>query len=96
MKREIDMDETYDFIGRLALALFSEGIKMSYSSLMKVLVENNYWRYWSERGVARGIAAAYHRWKKLEEGHSYGTHPTCDAIAATYVNRDGVPSWTKY
>lgn len=81
----------YDFIGRLANALFGQGIKMSYSTLMQLLVENGLDSYGSERGMARGIAAAYHRWKEAESNCKIPS--TSGAIANTFVNKAGYPSW---
>ena len=95
MKQKTSLDETYEFIGRLALALFSQEIKVSYSSLIKILVDNGRRKYWSPRAMARGISAAYRRWEKLEND-SMGVKATCAAIAATYVNQNGVPSWHNY
>ena len=93
MEKEPNLENrTYEFIGRLALVLFSQNIKMSYATLIKVLEENNLDSYGSERGMASGIAAAYRRWEDIEMDCRIPT--TCDAIANTFVNRDGVPEWT--
>ena len=95
MEKEPNLENrTYEFIGRLALVLFSQNIKMSYATLIKVLEENNLDSYGSERGMASGIAAAYRRWEDIEKDCRIPT--TCDAIANTFVNRDGVPEWTNY
>ena len=68
MIKETEMEnKTYEFIGRLALVLFSQNIKMSYSSLIQVLIDNGYPAYGNERGMARGIAAAYTDGKKLKK-----------------------------
>ena len=85
---------TYEFIGRLALVLFSQNIKMSYATLIKVLEDNNLDSYGSERGMASGIAAAYRRWEYIEKDSRIPT--TCGAIANTFVNRDGAPEWINY
>lgn len=54
MEKEPEMqNKTYEFIGRLAL--FSKNIKMSYSTLMQLLVDNKLDNYENERGMARGI-----------------------------------------
>lgn len=95
MKQENSLEnETYDFIGKLALVLYSQGIKMSFSTLIKVLEENNIEFYGSERGVASAIAAAYRRWEEKEK--DYKIHTTCGAIAYTFVNRDGDWEWMNY
>ena len=50
MEKEPNLENrTYEFIGRLALVLFSQNIKMSYATLIKVLEENNLDSYGSER-----------------------------------------------
>ena len=64
MEKEKSIEnKTYEFIGRLALVLFSQNIKMSYSSLIQVLKDNGYESYGNERGMAAGISAAYKRWE---------------------------------
>ena len=95
MEKEPNLENrTYEFIGRLALALFSQNIKMSYSTLIKVLEDNNLDSYGSERGMASGIAAAYRRWEDIEKDCRIPT--TCGAIANIFVNREGVPEWINY
>ena len=95
MEKEPNLENrTYEFIGRLALALFSQNIKMSYSTLIKVLEDNNLDSYGSERGMASGIAAAYRRWEDIEKDCRRPT--TCGAIANIFVNREGVPEWINY
>ena len=95
MEKEPNLENrTYEFIGRLALVLFSQNIKMSYSTLIKVLEDNNLDSYGSERGMASGIAAAYRRWEVIEKDCRIPT--TCGAIANTFVNREGVPERINY
>ena len=89
------MDETYEFIGRLALALFSQGIKVSYSTAIKILEDNGYRTYGSPRAMASGISAAYRSWEEYENKEIM-VKATCSAIAATYVDKDGTPSWLNY
>lgn len=84
-------NKTYEFIGRLALVLFGQNIKMSYSSLIQVLIDNGLTAYGNERGMASGIAAAYRHWEEIESEYKIPT--TCGAIANTFVNKDGYPSW---
>lgn len=92
-KEEMD-NRTYEFIGRLALALFSQNIKMSYTALIQVLKDNELDDYGSERGMASGIKAAYTRWQEAEKDCRIPT--TCGAIANTFVNKEGYPSWLDY
>lgn len=87
-------NKTYEFIGRLALVLFSQNIKMSYTSLIQVLIDNGLDAYGNERGMASGLSAAYHHWKNIE--HDCKIPTTCGAIANTFVNKEGYPSWLDY
>lgn len=86
------VNETYDFIGRLAVALFNQKVKISYSALRKILIDNGFCSYGSERGMARAISAAYHYWERVEK-EKYTIPITPGAIAATFVNKNGYPSW---
>lgn len=83
-------NRTYDFIGKLALGLFSQGIKMSYTVLIDMLE-----RYGNERGMARGLSAAYRYWKQ-KESDCCQIPTTCGAIANTFVSKAGDPSWLDY
>jgi hypothetical protein len=95
MEKEPEMqNKTYEFIGRLALVLFSQDIRMSYTALMQVLVDNDIEVYGNERGMAAGIAAAYRRWEEIEKDRKIAT--TCGAIAHTFVNKEGYPAWYNY
>lgn len=87
-------NKAYEFIGRLALVLFSQNIKMSYASLIQVLRDNHYKDYGNERGMASGISAAYRHWEDAESEYKIPT--TCGAIANTFVNKDGYPAWLDY
>ena len=92
MIKETEMEnKTYEFIGRLALALFSQNIKLSLTTLIEVLKENGYDSYGNERGMGQGVAAAYRRWERIEKNNRIPT--TCGAIANTFVNQSGYPSW---
>lgn len=88
---ETNENKIYEFIGRLALTLFSQGIKMSFSTLIQVLVDNGYPEYGNERGMASGLSAAYRYWEAKESDCQIPT--TCGAIANTFVNKDGEVAW---
>lgn len=95
MIKEPEMEnKTYEFIGRLALVLFSQNIKMSYAALIQLLKDNKLDAYGNERGMASGIAAAYRHWEEIEKDCRIPA--TCGAIANTFVNKDGYPSWLDY
>ena len=95
MEKEPQMqNKTYEFIGRLALVLFSQNIKISYASLIKILEDNSMDSYGNERGMAQGVSAAYRYWENIEQDCRIPT--TCGAIANTFVNQNGYPSWLDY
>lgn len=79
-------NETYEFIGSLAIALHSKGISISFSSLNTILGDMNA-AYDSNRGLAAGVAAAFRYWEAkpdLAIAHS---------IALTFKNKDGEFAW---
>ncbi|MBO4595540.1 MAG: hypothetical protein J5632_02880 [Bacteroidales bacterium] len=95
-RKQVKMsNRTYEFIGQLAVVLFSQNITISYSTLIRILEDNGYETYGSERGMASGIAAAYHEWERAEKEIT-SIPTTCCAIANTFVNKDGYPSWLDY
>ena len=94
MEKEKMDNLTYEFIGRLALVLFSQNIKMSYTALIQVLIDNTLEHYGSERAMASGIAAAYRRWEEVESNCRIPS--TAGAIANTYVDKNGTPAWLNY
>ena len=77
--------EVYDFIGELAIALYSKKIKISLSSLNSILKDKNA-KYGNNRGVASGVAAAYRYWKKKDP-------VVYHAIAYTFVDKNGNLPW---
>lgn len=84
-------NKTYEFIGRLALILFSQNIRMSFSTLRQMLKDNGYTQYRSARGVARALSAAYRRWQSKEKDR--GISATAHAIAHTFVDKNGNHPW---
>ncbi len=67
---------------------------MSYSTLIKLLEDNNLESYGNEKGMGAGIAAAYRRWEEIEKDGGIPT--TCNAIANTFVGKEGKPAWINY
>ena len=53
-------EEIYDFIGELAIALYSKKIQISLGSLRSILLDKGK-DYNNNRGMATGVAAAYRR-----------------------------------
>ena len=90
---EID-NMTYRIIGEIALMMSVINMKISYRTLIRILSENNIDGYTSERAMASGISAAYRHWKRIEKEDD--PINVSQAIAYTYVNQHGNPSWMDY
>ena len=81
----METNEAYEFIGKLALALYSQKIQLKFSSLRAILADMNI-HYGEGRGMAAGVRGAYHYWEKKDPlVHT--------AIAHTYTDRNGDISW---
>ena len=80
--------EVYEFIGELAISLYSKKIKISLSALNAILKDKNA-EYGSNRGLASGVSAAYRFWKDKDPVVHH-------AIAYTFNDKDGEPAWSKY
>lgn len=78
-------DEVYDFIGELAIALYSKKIRISLGSLRSIMLERGR-DYVNNRGMASAVAAAYRRWKEKDPVIYY-------AIAYTYTDKEGNLAW---
>lgn len=87
--------ETYEFIGKLAVALYSQHIIMSLSTLNTVLETNKLEPYGNCRGLGQGLAAACKYWDKKEE-KSEMLPVTHNAIANVFVDRNNDSAWMKY
>lgn len=88
-------EEIYDFIGKLALALHSQRLQIKLSSLHHILKESGVpvaSGRGKERGVGNRISAAYRHWERKE-----GKTPVvANAIAWTYLDKDGSHAWKNY
>lgn len=80
-------EEVYDFIGELAIALYSKKIQISLGSLRSILADRGK-DYNNNRGMATGVSAAYRRWKDKDP-------VVYHAIAYTYTDKDGNLAWDK-
>ena len=79
--------EIYEFIGELALTLYSKKIQISLSSLNSILKDQDKKaEYGSNRGLAKGVAASYEYWKKREPVIHH-------AIAHTFTDKNGKLPW---
>lgn len=83
----MDKNEIYDFIGDLALALYSKNIQISLSSLNCILKDKKS-EYGNNRALARAVSASYSKWEKKD--------PLIhQAIAHTFTDKDGRLAWNK-
>lgn len=80
-------EDVYDFIGELAIALYSKKIQISLGSLRSILLDKGK-DYNNNRGMATGVSAAYRRWKDKDP-------VVYHAIAYTYTDKDGNLAWDK-
>lgn len=78
-------EEIYDFIGELAIALYSKQIQISLSALNQILADKGA-AYGNNRGLASGVSAAWRYWKKKDPVIYH-------AIAFTYLDKDGNIPW---
>ena len=77
--------ERYSYVGNLAIALFSQDIKITLTSLNQILKDENA-DCGSNRGLAKVVRASYDYFKD--------THPkTSSAIAHTFTNKWGNACW---
>lgn len=86
MKNSVN-NESYDFIGKLSIALYSQGITISLDALKQILNDRgqNYSDV-SNLGLGRSVSAAYHAWEKVDPVVHH-------AIAYTFKGRNGSFSW---
>ncbi|MEM1054156.1 MAG: hypothetical protein AAGI52_01415 [Bacteroidota bacterium] len=87
--------QVYDFIGRLALALHSQGIQIKLSSLHHILGEAGVpvaEGRGKERGIGNRVSAAYRHWERKEPDPPV----TAYAIASVYRDKDGSHAWKNY
>ena len=78
-------DEIYDFIGELAIALYSKKVQISLGSLRAIMLDKGK-DYVNNRGMASAVSAAYRRWKTKDPIIYY-------AIAYTYTDKEGNLAW---
>lgn len=87
MAETMTNEEVYDFIGELAIALYSKKIRISLGALRVILADKGR-DYNNNRGMATGVSAAYRRWKDKDP-------VVYHAIAYTYTDKDGNLAWDK-
>lgn len=86
MKVSVNND-TYDFIGKLSIALYGQGITISLDALKQILNDRgaNYSEA-SNLGLGRSVSAAYRAWEKVDPVVHH-------AIAYTFKGRNGNFPW---
>jgi len=88
MKNSVN-DKTYDFIGQLAIALYSQGITITLDALKQILNDNgDQYSLGGNVGIGQSVAAAYRAWENVDAVIHH-------AIAHTYKGRDGNFAWNK-
>ncbi len=82
-------DERYQLMGQIAIALYSQEIRISLSSLKSILMDYGY-DYSSDynRGLAKSVASAYSAWEKTDPVIHH-------AIAYTFTDQNGELPWDK-
>ena len=86
MKKTVN-NPIYDLIGKLALALYGQDIKITLDALKQILNDNGAkYSYASNFGLGQSVSAAYHAWEKIDP-------LVHQAIANTFIGRDGNFSW---
>ena len=78
---------TYELIGKLAIALHAQGIKISFTALNAILADRG-WAYDSNRGLAAGVAAAHRYWNAKPD------LAIAHAIALSFQNSRKKFAWT--
>ncbi len=82
MAIEMTNDQIYDFIGDLAIALYSKNIQISLGALRAIMLDKCGKDYVNNRGMASAVSAAYRRWEKKDPIIYL-------AIAFAYTDKEG-------
>lgn len=82
----MENEKIYDFIGELAIALYSKKISISLSSLNQIIEDKGWEKYANNRGLAAAVAASWRYWKKNDPVIHH-------AIAYTFLNKNGELPW---
>ena len=77
-------EESYEFIGHLAIALYTQKIKLRLSALQKILNDKGA-DYAGGRGMGSAVAAAYDYWKQKNSADGWVIH---HAIAASFTGQN--------
>lgn len=82
MEKEMTNEQIYDFIGDLAIALYSKNIQISLGALRAIMLDKCGKDYVNNRGMASAVSAAYRRWEKKDPIIYL-------AIAFAYTDKEG-------
>ena len=89
----VERNETYEFIGDLAMCLYLKNIKISFTALHAILADTDkadrLTQYEKGRGVANGVKGAFYYWGEKDPVVHH-------AIAHVFTNKDGVLAWLAY
>jgi hypothetical protein len=77
-------EESYEFIGQLAIALYTQKIKLRLSALQKILNDKGA-NYSAGRGMGKVVSAAYAYWKNKNSSDGWVIH---HAIAASFTGKN--------
>lgn len=88
MKNKVNND-TYQFIGTLAIALYSQGINITLDALKQILNDQGHdYSDYSNLGIGKVVSSAYQAWKQVDPVVHH-------AIAFSYTGRHGNLVWDK-
>ncbi|MDO6802991.1 hypothetical protein Q4595_11080 [Wenyingzhuangia sp. 1_MG-2023] len=80
-------NEAYDIIGKLAIALKSQDIQITFDALKIILNEKGMsYSENSNLGIAKSVSAAYKAWAEIDLVIHH-------AIADSFTSRDGSHAW---
>lgn len=80
-------NKAYDFMGKLALALKSQDIQITFDALKVILKEKGMpYSEDSNLGIGQSVSAAYKAWAKIDLVVHH-------AIADSFTSRDGSHAW---
>lgn len=82
-------NEVFNFIGKLSIALYSQGIQISLDTLKQILNDKGgTYSEESNRGIGKVVSSAYDTWQEVDPVVHH-------AIAYTFIGKDGELLWRK-
>ncbi len=80
-------NEAYDFMGKLAMALKTQNIQITFDALKAILNEKGMsYSETSNLGIGKSVSSAYKAWEKIDIVVHH-------AIADSFTSRDGSHAW---